>query len=205
MRGVSWISPHSGVLSSCRNSSTGLRMGWLSSEWCELVSRLSWRQAGHKADPPSRLSRGSSAPKWVASWWQDRTTHRTPPAATPLALPVSKVASTQGPRLCLQSGLLSALKNSPRKRNTKRWLLAEIPDRVTPDWGPGRGGDPAWVTRKQVKGLGPDSGSGWPALFPLRHGVWRRPGITGGPQVACLWTHRRLEVGQASEITRYIL
>ena len=68
--------PYSGVLSSCRNSSTGLRMGWPSSEWCELVSRLSWRQAGHKADPPSHLSRCSSAPRWVTSRWQDRTTLR---------------------------------------------------------------------------------------------------------------------------------
>ena len=82
--------PYSGVLSSCRNSSTGLRMGWPSSEWCELVSRLSWRQAGHKADPPSHLSRCSSAPRWVTSRWQDRTTLRAfLTAAAPLALPGS--------------------------------------------------------------------------------------------------------------------
>ena len=92
-----------------------------------------------------------------------------PPEPSPQQLPLwlslpSKVASTQGPWLCLQSALLSALKNSPRKRKTKWWLPAEIPDRFTLDGGPGRGVDPAWVTRKQVKGLGPDSGSGWPAL-----------------------------------------
>ena len=90
--------PYSGVLTSCRNLSTGLRMDWLSSEWCELVSRLSWRQAGHKADPPSRLSHGSSAPRWVTSQWQDRTTPRAfPPTAAPLALPALEGGLHPGP------------------------------------------------------------------------------------------------------------
>ena len=65
--------------------------------------------------------------------------------------------------------------------------------------------DPAWVTRKQVKGLGPDSGSGWPALSsPETRGV-KEARHHRGSQEACLWTHRWLEVGRASEITRHIL
>lgn len=125
--------------------------------------------------------------------------------AAPLALTASKVASTQGSWLCLQGALISALKNSPRQRNREGWLSAEIPHRFTHDRGPERGGDPAWVPRKQVEGLRPTSGPGSLALFsPEMQGCEGKGSVVGSARLARLRTHRWSEAGWASEVIKHL-
>ena len=179
--------PYSGVLSSCRNSSTGLRMGWPSSEWCELVSRLSWRQAGHKADPPSHLSRCSSAPRWVTSQWQDRTTLRAfPTAAGLLALPGSpcprRWPPPRAPSFAFKVLCFLPWKIPQGKETQSGGYLLKFLTGLP--WTKAQGGE--W-TRLGSPG---SRWRGWdliqvqagPLSPPLRRGVWRRPGITGAPR-----------------------
>ena len=55
------------------------------------------------------------------------------PSPTPTTTQPSRLSlpCTQGPWICLQHALLSALKISSRKRNTKQGLPVEIPQRFT--------------------------------------------------------------------------
>ena len=181
--GVSWILP---TLECSAPAETGER--WLKDglaefrvAWAGVQALLEagWTQGRPFLPPLTRLQRPQVGCITMAG--QDHPQSPPTPPQQPLWLSLPRRwPPPRAPSFALKVVCFFALKNSPRERNTQWWLSAEIPDRFTLDQGPGRGVDPAWVTRKQVKGLGPDSGSG--SLLPWDAGCEGGLASQGAPR-----------------------